>query len=274
MMMTRFLMLVPFTSVVNLRIVYSFANNMYPGEEYNNETSSGFPEGLDMFDENTGNLVSSLELSGLQAFDSDVDFRDSNTDIFWDPELTLADATISNICASQADPLSLEARDSASCSPSQKEELLPSSQTIQLLEDPMGFLDNNFLPSEGQADEEKPAYPGLLNDQQIKERAEREGEIWTIFHPPTDTEDPCAPYRTRGYIFNVCCQQKWDTGQGMDQWYRTCPLEGCHTSRCQKSIYLELNYGLICYVSGVRLMLILQLLGGSVKNLIMLVACL
>lgn len=196
---------------------------MYPGDEYN-ETSSGLTEGLDMFDDTVGHLDVDSNLLDFEAFDPNVNLGDSNTDIFWNTELTLADATISDLCASQVDPLSLEARDSASCLPSQKEELLPSSQTIHL-EDPMSSFDNSFLPSEGQVNEEKPAYPGLFNKQKIKERAEEEDEVWTIFHPPTDDDDPCAPYRSRGQIYNVCCQQIWDTGEGLDQWDKRLPLE-------------------------------------------------
>lgn len=181
-------------------MVCSFANNMYPGDEYN-ETSSGLTEGLDIFDNTMTNLDLNSEFLDFEAFAPDIDFGDSNTDIMWDPEFTLANA---DLCTSQGDPLGLQARDGVSCSPSQKGELLPSSQTIQLLEDPMGFFDNNFLPFKGQVEEEKPAYPGLLNDQQIKKREQREGEMWILFHPPADTDDPCAPYRSRGFIYNVC----------------------------------------------------------------------
>ena len=94
----RYSTLVLFTLVINQRMVCSFVNNMYPGDEYN-ETSSGLTEGLDMFDNTMGDLDLNSELMDFEAFSPDIDFGDSNTDIMWDPEFTLADATVSDICA-------------------------------------------------------------------------------------------------------------------------------------------------------------------------------
>ena len=267
----RHSILVPFILVVNFRMVCALPDDIFSGEGFD-ESGFGFAGGPSLFDNTMENLDLTSKLSDFQAFDLDADLDDSNTDIVWDPELTLADAAVLGFCASQAAPLSLEARNGASCSPSRQEELLPSSQSLQLLEDSMLFLDNNF-PYKGQIDEEKPAYPGLLTEEQIKEKGRREGGIWSLFRSRPDTDDPCDPYRSRGYIYNVCCQQRWDNGGGMERWYINLDLEGCHTSMYCKSIYVELNHGPIFYVRLPRLILILQFGGGNVKNPIKLVVC-
>lgn len=56
----------------------------------------------------------------------------------------MADTIISDNCASQVNALRFEAHDGALCSPSQKDELLATSQGVQLLEDPIGLFDNDF----------------------------------------------------------------------------------------------------------------------------------
>lgn len=241
----RYSILVSFISAINFGTVCSFSDDLFSGEDFD-ASSSGLTEGPDLFDGTTENIAWTSQPSDSEGFDLDADLDDSDN-ISWDPDLTLADTTVSDSCDSLANPLSIAARDDSSCSPLSHEELLPSSQTIQLFEDPTDFLDNNFLPLKDQTDEQKPRYPGHLTPEQIKERARQEGEIWTLFHPPTNTDDPCGPYRSRGYIYLVCCEKPWDIGPGMDRWYIHLSLEGCETSTCFEKIKAKTDRGHISW---------------------------
>lgn len=176
----------------------------------------------------------------LQLFDLNEDLINSDAKIDWDLNPFLADATSLDLCASQSDIFNLEARDAgASCSPSQKEEVNLSPQTIELFEDPLRILESDLLPFKGQIDgEKKPRYPGLLTEEQIKERERLEGELWFIHHPPEDSDDPCAPYRSRGYDENVCCEQPYDIYNNIQMWYLSLALQGCHQSTLRVSSHI------------------------------------
>jgi hypothetical protein len=226
--------------VFKFKLVLSLSDSFFPWEDFD-ESSSDITHGSNSFLEyNMENLDWNSNSFDSQTFDlDDAHLFDSNADIFWDSEPLLADATAgSNFCASQADGLSIEARDDddVSCSSSRKEEeqqLLLSPETTQLFEDPLGIIfDNGFLPFKGQVEEqeqEKPRYPGLLSEEQIKERERLEGEAWIIHHPPMDSEDPCAPYRSRGYVNNVCCERPWE---GDILWLYHLSLTDCYLSTC------------------------------------------
>lgn len=77
---------------------------MYHGDEYNNVTSSGLTGGLDMFEDTMGGFDLNTIFSDSRAFDLNIDLSDGNIDIIWDSEFTVADAILSDFCASQANP--------------------------------------------------------------------------------------------------------------------------------------------------------------------------
>lgn len=226
-------------------MVFSFSDSMVPWEDFDESLSSGITQGSDSFEPAMGNLDwnSKSPDSGVfepdadlfdvdgDAFDGNMGLADSNTDIIWDPDsILLADATSSDFCASQANSLILEARDDGvSCPSPQKNEATP---TPQLFEDPVGFLENYLLPFKGQAEEKKPSYPGILSDEQIKERDRLEREAGRMADPSDGSNDPCAPYRARGYIYNVCCERPHHFPEelGTFSWDYHLSLEECHPS--------------------------------------------
>lgn len=116
----RYSNLVTFISLFNFGVVYSFPDNIFSGEEFD-ESGMSLTEMPNLFDSTTENVAWNSKSTDSRAFDLGTDLGDSNTDMIWDPELILADATVSDFCASQANPSSLEARDGASCSPLQEE---------------------------------------------------------------------------------------------------------------------------------------------------------
>ena len=234
--MRHFPFLVRFVLVFDFAMVHALSDSVFSGEDFD-ESTPGIAQGeWDLFETVPENLDWNLMSSNTQAVGPDADLINSDTDIDWDLDSTLADATFSDFCASQADPFSLEARDGAvSCPSSPKEEGLLSPQTTQLFEDPLGTLEGDFLlPFNGQVDETKPAYPGLLTDEEIKERERLGGELWLLNHPPEDSDDPCAPYRPRGYEENVCCERPWYGAENPERgalgWPFHLSLQGCHTS--------------------------------------------
>ena len=254
--MRCFSYLVCFLLGLEFVLVHAFSDSIFSEQDFDTSSLGIAQGGLDLFETFPENLDWNSMSAGFQPFDLDDDFINSDANIDWDPNPFLADAMSSDLCVSQADIFSLEARDAgALCSPSQKEEVILSPQTTQLFEDPLGNLETDLLPFKGQIDEEeKPRYPGLLTEEQLRERERLEGELWFIHHPPEDTDDPCAPYRSRGYEINVCCEQPYDTYNNIEMWYRSLALQGCHQSTLRVSspvveLELQLHHEMLIFCS-------------------------
>lgn len=254
--MRCFSFLVRFLLGLDFVLVHAFSDSIFSEQDFDASTSGIAQGGLDPFEPFSKNLDENSMSADFQLFDLNDNLINSDANIDWDSNPFLADATSLDPCVSQADIFSLEARDAGpSCSPSQKDEVILSPQTTQLFEDPLGTLETDLLPFRGQVDgEEKPRYPGLLTEEQIKERQRLEGELWFIHHPPEDTDDPCAPYRSRGYDENVCCERPYDTYNNIQMWYLSLALQGCHqsTSRVSSHIValeLWLHHGMLIFLS-------------------------
>jgi hypothetical protein len=118
-------------------------------------------------------------------FSSNANFDNSGTDIFEeDYETFLADATSDDFCVSHTNELILKARDDASCKARTNENL--SLEDLQFLQDSMKWF-NNLLPQDKQSSESspppdsfKPAYPGLLTDEEAREKQRTGSMEWDL----------------------------------------------------------------------------------------------
>jgi hypothetical protein len=236
---------VPIILVQYFVIAESLSENVFLLDEFDVSLNQG-SDSLDVAMDNTDWISESpgFDLSDLDGdsvnseadiFISDMELWDTSTDIIWEQEPILADATFSNVCASEVNELNLEARDEASCSPSQTEELLPSPQMLQLSEDPVGLLEEYLLPFQGETPAWRPPYPGRLPPEQEKEQ-EIDNWIRMNFVPPYEVEeDPCYNLRYRGFVNNVCCLSLHEPREPVNEafnaaypeFYRVA-LEGCH----------------------------------------------
>jgi hypothetical protein len=253
---------VPIILVQYFVIAESLSENVFLLDEFDvslNQGSDSLDVGMDNTDwisESPGFDLSDLDGDSINSeadiFISDTELWDTSTDIIWEQEPILADATFSNVCASEVDELNIEARDKASCPSSQTEELLPSPQMLQLSEDPMGLLEEYLLPFQGETPAWRPPYPGRLSPEQEQEN-EQELDNWIRmnFVPPYEVEeDPCYHLRYRGFVNNVCCLSLHEPREPVNEAFNTAypefyrvALEGCHFGMAKFFVIFKLCGG-------------------------------
>lgn len=146
-------------------------------------------------------------------FSLNVDFGDSDTDIFFedDDETFLADAASDDACVIQTNELILKARDGGSCKAREDEYLSP--EVLQFLEDPMKSFEDLLPPEKHRSgsseppDPIKPSYPGLLTEQESKQKLRIPAAMdWNLKAMELEEYEAtdqfyCLKYRPIG----VCC---------------------------------------------------------------------
>ena len=152
-----------------------------------------------------------------------------------DSPFAVTDATLLSGCATdqslmdERQPL-LAARDDNSCSRPPGVPLSPD--TLQLFEDPLGWLKRVTTPTNSDPSAPSPSvqpgvepgYPGLLDPEEQARRAKNPGGLWhntdpvggeywhdyegeVIYGTDDDEYRHCHMYRNLGYIYALCCRK-------------------------------------------------------------------
>lgn len=162
--------------------------NEPPGDEPPGDISL-ISSGLDHGDKGVEDLFSSPNPIIPDSADlfSNADIDQSDTNIFAENGLLLTDLASPNSCATQADDLTLVARDDTDACRSKKE-FVPPSNALQLFQDPMSVL-NNLIPTKKKQpsgsspppDPNSPFYPGHLSDEEAAKKAQNpEAMKWDL----------------------------------------------------------------------------------------------
>lgn len=149
--------------------------------------------------------------------------NDENASPFASTDATLLSACATDQSVTDEQQSLIAARDERSCSPAPVVPLSPG--TLQLFEDPLGWLERTITPTN--SDESapspsttpavEPGYPGLLSPEEIEQRRRYpgglyhntdpiDGEFWHNLEDD-DQHRHCEMYEALGYIYALCCRK-------------------------------------------------------------------